>query len=260
MTTTNVLIKSTLAAVASGVLLTSGCGLPPHPSVFKSSLTPRLYCPGDTLTAEFDIEAGQPCVSRPGFNCADLTPTIDVTSTSTALTPRRITAFSARFDFTPAEDQVQIGFESTSTHLLYPSVDSAGRNIFVSRTLFPRSFLSTRLDGGHSEILFHHGTCVGSTPTYLPQRLSGSSQNSLRVVAESICNSNSIPISLSVSGVPGATGMLAPGECMPLGVRPDEQVVEVNAGATFPGTQCGAVEGQTPPPGLRTHVRMQCGN
>jgi hypothetical protein len=255
-------LLGTLAAV---VLFTStGCPLP-HASLRYSTLTPAEYCPGDTLTAHYDIAGSTPCVSHSGLDCAALAPTMDVTTTSSALPSYSAVAFSDSRTFTPTEDNVSATFRPTPgdpNRFLYPYRDAMGNNRVADRLLKVETRNAKRFVDGTAIELTHGGMCNGSMPTHAPANLPGEPQVSSRLVAQQICNANALPIFVTVTGSGGGnvTGMLAPGGCLPLGMGASGGVVSVSPAGTLPGVRCDALENSAPPPALKTRVVLACGN
>ena len=117
------------------------------------------------------------------------------------------------------------------------------------------------MDGSTIE-LTHAGMCNGSTPVNAPARLPGPPESSGRLIAQSICNANSTPILVNVGNATGgsATGMLASGDCLPLGFPANGGMVSITPTSTSPGTRCSALEDSVPPPTLKTRVVVACGN
>lgn len=258
--------KPLLGTLAAVVLFTStGCPLP-HADLRYATVTPAQYCPGDMLTARFDIAGARPCVSHSGLDCATLAPTVNVTSTSMALPPYAVTAFADTRSFAPTENSVSVTFRPTPgdpNHLLYPYRDDMGNNRVSDRVLKSETYNATRFVDGTAVELTHGGMCNGSTPVNASASLPGAPDASSRLVAQQICNSNTVPIFVAVGnamGGSGASGMLAPGGCLPLGFPSEGGMVSVTPAAIAPGTRCDAVQGSTPPPTLKTRVVLACGN
>lgn len=256
-------ILGTLAAI---VLFTStGCPLP-HASLRYSQLAPEQYCPGDVLTSRFDIAGTTPCVSHSGLDCAALAPRVDVTTTSAALPSYSVVGFSDSRTFAPTEDNVSLTFRPTPgdpNRFLYPYRDDMGNNRVADRLLKVETRTARRFVDGTMVELTHGGMCNGTTPVNASASLPGAPQASSRLVAQQICNANTVPIFVTVGnamGGSGATGMLAPGGCLPLGFPSEGGMVSVTPAAITPGTRCDALQGSTPPPTLKTRVVLACGN
>lgn len=266
MSTLHFPAKPILGALAAIVLFTStGCPLP-HADLRYSNLSPAQYCPGDVLTARFDIAGSRPCVSHSGLDCAALAPTVNVTSTSMALPAYAVSAFADMRTFAPTEDSVSVTFRPTPghpSHLLYPYRDEMGNNRVSDRVLKPETVGATRFVDGTAVELTHGGMCNGNTPVNASASLPGAPQASSRLIAQQICNSSTVPIIVAVGnamGGGGASGMLEPGGCLPLGFPSEGGMVSATPLAIAPGTQCSAVQNSTPPPTLKTRVILACRN
>lgn len=250
-----------LSAIAAGVLLTNGCTLP-HAAVTYAKVTPAQYCPGDAAVAEYDTIGTQPCVSHSGVDCATVTPTVVIASDSASLPAGSITAFTGSRMFMPTENTVAVTFTATPADLIYPTRDSTGRNVFARRDLRPITRTIRRIDGELAETLSHNGMCLGNNAVHAPAPLPGLPQRSARLVADRICNSNIIPVFVSITGAPGgpgASGMLSPGQCLPLGFPANDGVVSVSPAVAMPGQQCGSTQTGEPPTTLNTQVFLRCG-
>lgn len=253
--------RITLSSLAAGVLLTNGCTLP-HAALPYARVTPMQYCPGDVVTAEYDTVGGLPCLSHSGVDCAAVMPTVAISSDSASLPTTAIHDFTGSRMFSPTESSAAVTFNATPADLIYPARNSAGENIFARRDLRPITRTITRIDGEIAETLTHNGMCAGTNPVNAPSPLPGAPRLSTRLVAQRICNSNSVPILVNVSGAPGApsaSGMLSPGACLPLGFPADGGVVSVSPAVIAPGAQCGTTQTGEPPQTLTTRVFLGCG-
>jgi hypothetical protein len=257
-TTLGRFVRVSLSTIAGGMLLTAGC-VPPHATPY-SRLTPAEYCPGDSVVAAFDVVGSAPCVSHSGMNCADLTPTIEIATTSAALPSARIAAFAGERVFVPTESAVTATFSAEPSRLFYPAIDAMGREIIVDKLMVTTPHTATRIDGEIDETLDHAGMCNGTTPVHASVPLPGAPRHSGRLVAQRICNLNAEPILVSVGDAAGGgvSGMLSPGGCLPLGFPSAGRVAEVSRLAVDPN-HCGTLQTQGPPPPLRTRVFLACG-
>ncbi len=257
MPTLPALCRTILAILAAGTLLTQGCTIVPRRYNFGGQVSPALYCPGDTLVYRYDIEGDQPCVSRSGFLCADLAPTVNVTTSSASWPSGSFRAFSGAQAFSPTEVLVTGTTTVTPRDMIYPILDRDGRPGFASRELYPRTFEARRLEGEISEAIQHPGSCSGGSPTTLPGTLAGYARYSSSMVADRVCNDEAQPMTVSAGG---RTEWLSPGECMPLGVQPAGLVVQATPGMIDPAARCEATQQRVPPRTLRTRVFLRCGN
>ncbi|TXI50953.1 MAG: hypothetical protein E6Q50_03060 [Lysobacter sp.] len=263
--------RSVLALIAGGVLLTDGCVLFSRitftPSEPLGSVSPRLYCPGDGVTASFDLLRDTPCVSRPGLDCAALAPTIDIASSPTEFAPQRIVDFRGRVDFTPASGSVNVTFTpALRSYVEYPSGPASGTD-FTRRRFTANTIAASRVDGDVMRQVEHGGMCAGSAPTHADGVVPGPPELSASLRLRRICNSSATQIILSVPGLPGEMieRSLAPGQCFLAsepGVPPDVAALRtysVRAAVLDPNARCSAIEDRTPPTPLRTTVWMGCG-
>ncbi len=259
--------RFTLTALAAGVLMTNGCVLPHAQLPYARSVSPAQYCPGDTVTANYNVSLGDTCVSRPGFNCADFTPNVDLSSTPEVFPPRRFNAFVGSLEFMPTEDTFNVSFTPDRNPTMFPTVDDMGRGVFATRMTPPETRTVTRINGPIVRELSHGGMCAGSTPAYAPASLPGTPEVSNRLHVQGICNPNSVPITISLTSATGSSfsTTLAPGACAdpsPPGVPgtgSDARIVEVSTRTIDPNAICNPLQGSTPPASLRTRVTLACG-
>lgn len=263
--------KTLLGGLAAGVLLTNGCALPHAawrpPTEEIGRVSPAQFCPGDTVTASYNLTQEQPCVSRSGFDCAALAPTITVASSPMSFAPQTTTAFAGNVDFVPAADSVDVSFTAASTGLTYPVVTMAGTEALRIRTLVNNTANTRRLTGEIMRTVNHGGMCAGSTPTYADGVLPGPPALSANLRTRRICNSSTAPLRLTIAGAPGEMieRDLMPGQCLDTaepGISPEvamARTYSVRALTVDPMTQCGAIQGSTPPAPLQTTITLGCG-
>lgn len=263
--------KTLLGGLAAGVLLTNGCALPHAawrpPTEEIGRVSPAQFCPGDTVTASYNLTQEQPCVSRSGFDCAALAPTITVASTPMAFAPQTTTAFAGHVDFVPAADSVDVSFTAASAGLTYPVVTMAGTEALRIRTLVNNTANTRRITGEIMRTVNHGGMCAGSAPTHADGVLPGPPALSANLRTRRICNSSTAPLRLTIAGAPGEMieRDLAPGQCFDTaepGISPEvaaARTYSVRALTVDPMTQCGAVQGSTPPAPLQTTIMLSCG-
>lgn len=257
--------RGTLSLMALAVLLSDGCTLPhadprPQPQ-YQAIINPAQYCPGDTVTASYDIAGSQPCFSHSGFNCADVTPNVDVTSSPEQFPAGRLTGFIGSREFMPTAATYTVTFAPTLSPAVYPIDNRMGGSPLISRATPPVSLAGARIEGTITRALTHGGMCVGSTPAYAPAALPSAPEVSERLRIQQICNTSDVPIivMLSSSSGPGFTGMLTPDQCTAPGAGADARSVQVNTLGVDPSAMCSATSGSTPPRSLRTRVTLACG-
>lgn len=267
--------RGTLSVLAGAVLLTNGCTLPHAPlrvpEVSYGELSPQQFCPGDTITARYDLTAGAACVSRPGSNCATAGPTIDITSTPMSFPPRSTTGLIDSFSFTTEAPRVDVQFTPVvATRIFsYPVVDAmSGSPAVMLRSVSPVTRSAERIDGMRMQTLDHGGMCMGSTPVNAPAMIAGLPQFSENLRLRTVRNINRIPIQVTLTAASGNsfTRDIMPGETFDTsepGVLPEitlARTVSVRPMAVDPSTQCTSLQNPTPPPNLRTEIALSCGN
>ena len=257
-----------LSTLAAGVLLTNGCALPhaPYRGNNIGKVEPANYCPGDTVTASYDITAPDMCVSRPGLNCATLQPTITTRSTPESFPAQTAAGFANRISFMPTADTVDVSFTmegvSSPQSLLFPTVDAMGAPTTRMVTVGNNTARTTRVNGTGMFDLVFTGTCNGSQPSHAPATLPGPPAFSERLHLASICNPTSAALLVNVAG---NTVMLPPGACQNPVPPGSSTVIPAGAPVTLlsapidPGAQCSSVQGSRPPADIRLQATMSCG-
>lgn len=264
------LVRGGLSALAAGVLLTNGCTIPHAdvpPGQTIGRISPALYCPGDTVSAGYNLTQEQPCVSRPGFSCPDFAPTITMTSTPADFAPQTATGFTGNVDFTPSTDSVSVAFSSTNPSLFYPITVVPGRSPFRSRWLENNTATARRLIGTVMRTIEHGGMCAGGQPVNADGVIPGPPELSSNLRIRTICNGSTTRIRITVPGAPGAQleRDLDPGQCFDAsepGVPAEVAALRTYAVRSLvadPAAQCSALQGMTPPASLRTTVTLGCG-
>lgn len=260
-------LRISLSALAAGVLLTNGCALPHAPlrptNENIGQVSPLQFCPGDTITANFNLTQEQACVSRPGLDCATLAPTITIASTPMSFAPQTTTAFSGRVDFVPAGDSVNVQFSAASAGLAYPVVNMDGTPGLRIRNLVNNAVETRRITGEITRTIDHGGMCVGGNPVNADGVVPGPPELSSNLRMHRICNTSAVPVRIQIGGFAG--DMLAPGGCLDLAAPgvPAElgmaRTYSVFPLAVDPGAQCASTQGMTPPASLQTTVALGCG-
>lgn len=267
MSSIRLLVRGGLSALAAGVLLTNGCALPhaPFPGNNIGKVEPANYCPGDTVTASYDLTAPDMCVSRPGLNCATLQPTITTRSTPESFPAQTVAGFANRISFAPTADAVDVAFSlegaTSPQNFLFPTVDAMGAPITRVAAVRNNTARTTRINGSGAFDLVFQGICAGSQPSHAPATLPGPPAFSEHLRMDSICNTTSSTLLVNVAGIPV---MLAPGACqnpVPPGsstVIPAGAPVMLQSAPVDPGAQCSSVDGGHPPADIRLRVTMAC--
>ena len=260
------IVRGSLIAIAAGML--AGCPLPHAPVRYNDigKVEPANYCPGDTVTAHYDLTAPNVCASRPGMNCAALAPTITTRSTPESFPSSTVAGFANSVSFAPTADAVDVSFSfegaTSPQSLFYPFVNGSG----MAETGWIRAqnntARTTRINGSGTYPLVFSGVCNGSQPSHAPATLPGPPTFSANLHLGSICNTTGSSMLINVGG---NTVMLAPGACQ--NPVPPGSGMSIPAGAPVtllsapidPTAQCSAVEGGHPPADIRLQVTMTCG-
>ncbi|MGN6154000.1 MAG: hypothetical protein ACTHOH_18650 [Lysobacteraceae bacterium] len=268
MPSIRLLVRGGLSALAAGVLLTNGCTLTHAPLLGNNigKVEPANYCPGDTVTARYDITAPDTCVSRPGLNCATLQPTITTASTPESFPAQTVAGFANRIDFVPTADAVDVSFSLAGTtspqRLIYPTLDAMGAPVTRFADVRNNTARTTRINGSGTYDLVFSGVCNGPQPGHAPATLPGPPAFSAHLHMDSVCNPTSSTLLVNVAGTPV---MLPPGGCqnpVPPGsttVIPAGAPVTLLSAPIDPAARCSSVEGGQPPADIRLRVTMTCG-
>ena len=268
----NRIFRGTLSAIAAGVLLTHGCALPhaPFPGNEFGNVSPKKFCPGDTVTASYDLPMDTACTSRPGFDCATIAPPITISSSPAVFPPHTSTALIDSTMFTPTEPRVDVLFSlSTSpATVLYPSINAmTGAPQMTARHVRNTTRTVERLEGEIMQTLTHSGMCNGSTPVHAAAQIADLPEFSPNLEIRQLCNTSAVPIEATLSGAAGEfTRRLSAGECfrldepgIPAGLG-SARVVGVRSLMVDPTAQCDPLQNPTPPASLQTAVTLSCGN
>lgn len=207
------IIATCAAVVANGCMLNRTAILPA-----PGTLVPRQYCPGDTLTASYDLLrfAGGACTPRDGRpdECTTAAPTVTMTSTPTLFPPTTLQSYQNSIDFTASGDRVDVGFAYGATAIFIPPTT-------LLTDIRDHTASATRIVGTVDTTLPHMGHCSRSfvPPTYAPVEVPGTSPG---LGLTNICNpaSNGATVNLVLStDAPGETFpvTLAPGDCFDTG-------------------------------------------
>lgn len=256
-----------IAMAAVAALCAGGCRLETGIIPNWTTVSPAQVCPGDEVTASYDFLRTETC--RDEALCATYHPTVVVSSSPEAFTPRSFTAYTGRFTFTAPAGVTTVGFDVDRDSVRVPTtrVDAEGRPIdFVMTDVEDRSRQVLPITGSQETELVHDGMCAGSTPVNSPESLPGPPTMSPNLRLVSLCNRNGVPVVVTLNGGPGSTytQTLSPGECLntsapgvPAGTDA-ARVVEVRPMVTDPSVRCSGIGPSTPPPALRTVAVMAC--
>lgn len=263
-------VRIGLSTLAAGVLLTNGCTIPHADAPGGQSIgrvSPALYCPGDVVTAEYNLTQEQPCVSRTGFSCPDFAPTITMTSAPADFAPRTATGFTGNVDFMPSTDSTAVTFTAASRWLTYPIVSMSGVAGLRTRIIENNTASARRLTGTVTRTIEHGGMCAGGQPVNADGVIPGPPELSSNLRIRTICNGSTTRIRITVPGAPGGQleRDLDPGQCFDAsepGVPAEVAALRTYAVRSLvadPAAQCSALQGMTPPASLRTTVTLGCG-
>ena len=265
-------VRLGLATIAAGMLLTNGCQLQhgPRPPFSFSTVSPQSYCPGDLITASYDLTQETACVSRPGFDCAAVAwPAITIDSSPISFPPQTFTASSRSLNFTSTEPRIDVTFTppGSSASYLYPSVDTAGTASFTARNIRTQTLPVERIDGSISRERSHDGMCNDGTPTYASAVIANLPELSPNLRVQEVCNASAVPIIATLSSASGDVSReLSPGACFvpnepgAPAVPATGSTISVRSLVVDPIAQCNPVQGMTPPTQLTTRAVLACGN
>ncbi|RDZ27169.1 hypothetical protein DX914_13000 [Lysobacter silvisoli] len=225
-------------------------------------VTPLQYCPGDTVTASYDLLMEETCPAD--VDCAAHFPTMVITSAPEAFPPRTVRAYTDSFTFNPTADNVAVTFDIDRDAVTIPTSRFDGSTrIFVQRTnLRDYTHNNSRITGTVDSELLHEGVCAGNTPVNLPADLPGPPRLSPNMRLVELCNTNGVPVVVEASGTSGTfSANLLPGRCLVPGADgvPADLANARTIGANAPdlAARCSATMQQPPRP-LRTVARMAC--
>ena len=254
---------------ACAVIMASGCiivrGTLSGPGY--GQITPRQYCPGDTMTASFDFLQEMRCPA--GVDCSALFPTVAISSSEgTLFPPQSIRGYTGSFNFV-APDITSVGalFDPNVDEVLIPTEEIRDGN----RVFFARPSLNLIATASRqlplAQTLIHNGMCAGAVPVNAPQELPGLPRFSPNLRLTDLCNANGVSVIATLSG--GADGAsftqtLSPGQClsgMP-GVPSSTQgarIIEVRPMNADPNTRCSGTGPFMPPTPLQMRTTRVCG-
>lgn len=250
-----------LGAIAASVFL-GGCFLDRSAISTIGSVAPFEFCPGDEVTARYDLLGEEPGCPA-GIDCTPYLPVVDIDSNPASFAPQRFTAYQGSVTFVPAADEIDVTFRLDRDEVLIPTDRfEDGMRVFVQRQIDETTNTVTirRIDEPVVNENVHDGMCAGATPVHAtvelhPPRVSPG------LVVDRFCNASGEPIIATLSDVSGSvdpqSATLGPGECMvPASDR--YTIASVRPLFASPGVRCSAVDGGMPPPPLRTTSMLVC--
>lgn len=250
-----------LGAVAASLFL-GGCYLDRSAISTIGSVAPLEFCPGDELTARYDLLGTEPGCPA-GFDCTPYLPVVDIDSNPASFAPQRFDAYQGSVAFVPAADAVDVTFHLDRNAVLIPTDRfEDGMRVFVQRDIDETTNTVTvrRIDQPVVNENVHDGMCAGATPVYATVELRpAGTAPGLQV--DRFCNASGEPIVATLSDPEGRTepqsAALAPGECV-VPFSEFHSVASVRPQLPDPGVRCDALEGGMPPHPLRTTSVLVC--
>ncbi len=257
------MIAACAAIVANGCVIVRGTLSGPG----YGQVTPRQYCPGDTMTASFDFLEEMRCPA--GVDCTGFFPTVAMSSDEGMLfPPQSIRGYTGSFNFVaPDISRLGVVFDPNVDEVLIPTETFRdGNRVFFARPSRNLTATASR-QSPLAQTLIHSGMCAGATPVNAPQELPGLPQFSPSLRLTDLCNANSVPVIATLyGGADGAsfTQTLSPGQCLSTmpGVPTSTQgarTVEVRPANADPNTRCSGTGPYMPPPPLQMRASMACG-
>jgi hypothetical protein len=254
---------------ACAVIMASGCIIDRRglSGPGYGRVTPRQYCPGDTMTASFDFLQEMRCPD--GVDCSGFFPTVAISSSDGMLfPPQSIRSYTGSLNFVaPDINRIAVQFDPNVDEVLIPTEEIRdGSRVFFARPSRNLMTAATR-QLPLSETLIHSGMCAGAAPVNAPQELPGLPRFSSNLRLTDLCNANSVPVIATLSGGADGTSFtrtLSPGQClssMP-GVPASTQgarTIEVQPMNVDLNTRCSGTGPYMPPPPLQMRANMACG-
>lgn len=247
-----------LTLIALALLLLGGCKLDRRGLIGLGTVSPQQFCPADTVTASFDLLAGETCPAD--VDCAAQFPNVDISSNPAAFPPARFNNYVGSVPFTPTADRVDVTFDIDRESVLIPTDRfDGGSRIFIQRSpVVDHTATTTRITGTIERELLHGGMCAGASPVNASVELPGPPQLSSNLTLVELCNASPVPVMVTLSGGGRAEPFaMAIGQCVtPLGS--ETRVVDIRPQTPDLSARCGALEGAVPPRALRTLARLAC--
>jgi hypothetical protein len=218
--------KISLLLVSSICLMNAGCILERGPLTSFQDLTPRTYCPDDTLTASYDFQRELRCPAD--VDCSPYHPTVTLTSTPALFPAQALPAgYTGSLNFPASGNSVSVSFTPDRTEVNIPTTEFRdGRRVFAVRNGYSiPQFRTSTLFNNEEQSVRNAGNCRNE---YMPIQTWSAPQYSPRLEANQVCNRDSVPIafsSVSSTGPSGSEVTVMPGRCEPLPpgtVRPDQ--------------------------------------
>lgn len=250
-----------LGALAASVFL-GGCYLDRTAFGAIGTASPREFCPGDEVTAQFDFLGEEPGCPA-GIDCTPFLPVVDIDSNPASFAPQRFTAYQGSLAFVPAADEVVVTFQLDRSSVLIPTDRfEDGMRVFVQRDIGTTTSATTvrRIDEPVVIENVHGGMCAGATPVHATVELIPA-RSSPGLKVDRFCNASGVPVIATLSDVADTvdaqSATLRPGECME---PASERYTSASVRPQFPspGVRCGSLEGGMPPPPLQTTSMLVC--
>ena len=247
--------------LAMAVLLLGGCKLDRRAFGGLGGVVPQQFCPADTVTASFDLLAGETCPA--GVDCAPYLPSVDISSNPAMFPPARFTNYVGSVPFTPSADRVDVTFNIDRESVLIPTERfEGGTRVFIQRSpIADHTVTATRITGTIERELLHGGMCAGATPVNASVELPGPPHLSANLGLVRLCNANPVAVVVTLPAPPGSlepdTFNLAIGECIE-SPHADVHMVSIRPQVPDFSARCGAVDGAVPPRPLRTIAHLAC--
>jgi hypothetical protein len=209
--------RISLLLVSSICLMNAGCILERGVLTSFQDLTPRTYCPGDTLTASYDFQRELRCPA--GVDCNPYHPTVTITPTPALFPTQSLpAAYTGSFNFPAAGDRVSVSFSADRASVLVPTEEFRdGARVFAQRSGYQNPDVRTSsLFNNEEQLVSNAGNCRNE---YMPIQTWGPPQKSPQLIVSQVCNRDSVPIAfmaIDSSGRSTPEVNIEPGRCMPL--------------------------------------------
>jgi len=246
--------------IALAVLLLAGCTLDRRGLLGLGRLSPQQFCPADTVTASFDLLAGETCPA--GVDCAPYFPNVGITSNPASFPPASFNNYVGSVPFVPSADRVDVTFDTDRESVLIPTDRfDGGTRIFIQRSpVVDHTATTTRITGTIERELLHGGMCAGASPVNASVELPGPPQLSANLALVRLCNASPVPVVVTLPAPPGSVRRevfdLAIGECV-ASPGADVRTVSIRPQTPDLSARCGALEA-IPPRALRTIAHLAC--
>jgi hypothetical protein len=256
--------KISLLLVSSICLMNAGCILDRRPIRSFADLTPRTYCPGDTLTASYDFQRELRCPAD--VDCSSYHPTVTLTPTPALFPAQALPAgYTGSLNFPASGNSVSVSFTPDPTEVQIPTAEFRdGRRVFAVRNGYsiPEVRTST-LFNNEEQSVRNAGNCRNE---YTPIQAWSAPERSPRLVANQVCNRDSVPIAFTAMDSEGRATpevRVEPGSCMPLPMTDVMRARQIMYRPLVPdlGARCmGGTSADIPSRALSVGVLYACGS